>query len=160
MLAEGFDIVLRPATDADSERIMALVQGVLDEFGLPFDARSKDSDLQNIEEGYLRAGGIFELIEDRHGNLLGTWGLFPLDQETCELRKMYFIPQMRGIGLGRQILERAVGAARRLGFKTIVLETHSALKRAERLYTRFGFEPVEIEEVTARADRKYILKLR
>ena len=137
---------------------MALVKAVLDEFGLPFEPLSKDSDLQNIEEGYIRSGGMFGLIEDRAGNLLGTCGLFPLDQETCELRKMYFIPQIRGIGLGKRVLERALNEARRLGFKTIVLETHSALKRAERLYARFGFEPLEIEKVTARADRKYILK--
>jgi len=93
------------------------------------------------------------------GNLLGTYGLYPLDKETCELRKMYFIPQIRGRGLGRLILERAVGHARRLHYKAIVLETHSALKEAIRLYTRFGFRPVILGHVSDRVDQAFILNL-
>lgn len=139
---------------------MALVSAVLAEFDLPFESEAKDSDLKNIERNYIEPGGIFEVIEDGEGNLLGTYGLFPLNQKTCELRKMYFIPQIRQVGLGKCVLERAVDYARRLGFKAIVLETHSVLTRATHLYLRFGFEPTEIEKVSARADRKYILRLR
>lgn len=56
----------------------------------------------------MHSGGIFELLEDRNGNLLGTYGLSPLSSEVCELRKMYFLPAIRGVGLGRRVLERAV----------------------------------------------------
>ena len=102
---------------------------------------------------------MFEVIEDRQGHLLGTYGLYPLDEETCELRKMYFVPQIRGKGLGRRILERAVDHARRLNFKAIVLETNSALKEAIHLYTRFGFVPTRMEHVSARVDQAFILRL-
>ncbi len=153
------DVVIRSATNRDRERVVALVFGVLTEYGLPPDPESKDADLNDIEENYIRPGGVFELIEDREGNLLGTFGLCPLDKDTCELRKMYFVPQIRGIGLGRHVLERAVGYARRLGFKTIVLETNSALKEAIRLYTRFGFMPMPVEHASARCDQAYFLKL-
>jgi putative acetyltransferase len=153
------NVVIRAATNQDSERIIALVFGVLSEYGLPPDPGSKDADLKDIEGSYIRAGGVFEVIEDKAGNLLGTYGLYPLDKETCELRKMYFVPKIRGKGLGRRVLERAVEHARRLHYKAIVLETHSALKEAIHLYTRFGFVPTKLEHVTERVDQAFILKL-
>jgi len=153
------DVVIRTATDHDRERVVALVFGILSEYGLPPDPEAKDSDLNDIEANYIRSGGVFELIEDREGNLVGTYGLYPLSKDTCELRKMYFVPRIRGRGLGRQVLERAVSHARRLGYKAIVLETISVLKEAIRLYTRFGFVPIEIKQRSARADQAYILKL-
>ena len=153
------NILIRTATNADCDQVMALISEVLSEFGLPFEPDSKDADLKDIEESYLRAGGIFELIEDRDGNLLGTYGLFPLTQETCELRKMYFVPEIRGIGLGRHVLDRAVNNARRLGFKEIVLETIGVLKQAIRLYTRFGFVPSQTAHPSARVDQAYVLRL-
>ena len=153
------EIVIRKATNADCERVISLVSKVLTEFQLPFDPDSKDADLNNIESSYFAAGGVFEVIEDAHGKLLGTYGLFPLNDEQCELRKMYFLPEIRGLGLGRQVLDRAIEHARRLGFRTIVLETISVLKRAIYLYTRFGFVPTTMDQPNARVDQKYILEL-
>ncbi len=160
MNVPGFDdLLIRPATNGDCERVIALVFNVLAEYSLPPHPDSKDADLKDIEGNYIRAGGIFEVIEDGAGNLLGTYGLYPLDKETCELRKMYFVPAMRGRGLGRRILERAVEHARRLKYKAIVLETHSVLKEAVRLYKNFGFMPIEIEHVSEPVDLAFILKV-
>jgi len=132
---------------------------VLSEFQLPFDLSSKDVDLKDIEISYLHPGGMFEVIEDKHGRLLGTYGLFPLNNSTCELRKMYFLPEIRGIGLGREALQRAVGHARRLDFKLIVLKTITVLERAIHLYTRFGFVPTTMDHPNARVDQRYMLEL-
>jgi putative acetyltransferase len=153
------EMVIRCASNHDRERVVAHVFDILSEYGLPPDPDSKDSDLNNLERNYIHSGGVFELIEDKEGNLLGTYGLYPLDKDTCELRKMYFVPQVRGRGLGWQVLERAVEHARRLGFKSIVLETVSVLKEAIRLYTRFGFVPMQAKHISPRVDRAYILKL-
>lgn len=153
------DLVIRPATNADCERVIDLVSTVLAEFELPFDPDSKDVDLKDIESSYFAAGGVFEVIENAHGKLLGTYGLFLLNDKECELRKMYFLPEIRGLGLGKQVLDRAVKHARRLGFSAIVLETINVLTRAIYLYTRFGFVPTKIDHPNARVDQKYILEL-
>jgi len=140
--------------------VIKLVSDVLSEFQLPFDLNSKDADLKDIEIAYMHAGGMFEIIENEHGWLLGTYGLFPLSDSACELRKMYFRPEIRGIGLGKEALQRAVGHARRLGFSQIMLETISVLERAIHLYTRFGFVPTEIDQPNARVDQRYVLELK
>ena len=160
MLPPSFDnIIIRSASNQDEERITALVSNVLAEFGLQIDLEETDADLRDIESSYLQAGGVFEVIEDEQGNLLGTVGLYPIDESTCELRKMYFVPKARGLGLGKYILERAIARAGELGFERIVLETASVLKAANHLYVKYGFRPIDKEHLPARADLAYILDL-
>lgn len=160
MLPKNFShLAIRPATNDDRERVAELVFGVLAEFGLKADPETTDADLQDIEANYPRRGGLFEVIEDGHSNLIGSFGLYPIDKTTCELRKMYFIPSARGSGLGRYVLERTIARARELGFKHIVLETSSKLIAANRLYSQFGFKPVRSDHLASRADQAYKLDL-
>ena len=147
------DVVIRSATNDDRERVFALVSAALEEHGLRPDPEETDADLRDIEGNYIRRGGVFEVIEDHHGNLLGTVGLFPMNEETCELRKMYLVPQARGLGLGRHLLEHMIARAREAGFKRITLETASVLKIAIRLYTSAGFVPIEAIQLCARREQ-------
>src|SRR5207302_1944231 len=133
---------IRAATNADCENVRELVFGVLAEYGLKGDPEGTDSDLNDIEANYIARGGLFELIETDDGKLMGTAGLFPKTEGICELRKMYLLPQTRGQGLGKQMMERMLAAARALGFRRIELETASPLVEAIGLYTRYGFRRV------------------
>jgi putative acetyltransferase len=153
------DTVIRSATNADQSQIKALVFSVLAEYGLSPDSQTTDADLDDIEGNYIRAGGLFELVEDSQGHLLGTVGLYPLDNETCELRKMYLAPHARGRGLGSAMLERTLAQARQLGFTSVTLETANVLKEAIHLYTRIGFRQTTSEHLSARCDQAYILHL-
>src|SRR5262249_42090024 len=126
MSAELFrDFIIRPATNADRARIFQLVDDILAEFGLRPDINSSEADLKDIEWAYFKEGGLFEVVENRDGSLLGTYGVLPMDQYTCKLRKMYLVPKARGLGLGSWMLERAVAHARGLGCHTLILETVS-----------------------------------
>lgn len=64
------------------------------------------------------------------------------DHDTCEVRKMYFLPVARGLGLGREILSLCLQAARKYKFKRCYLETVPQMKDARRLYDELGFEPL------------------
>ncbi|SRR6266404_943558 len=149
----------RTATNNDREQVQSLVFGVLAEFDLKPDPDATDADLQDIETNYLNRGGVFEVIEDENGKLVGTFGLYPLDANTCELRKMYLVPAVRGQGLGKYVLRKAVERAKEMGFKEMVLETSSKLVAAIQLYRQFGFQPIQIKHVTPRADQSYGMKL-
>ena len=152
-------LTIRSATNDDRERVAGLVFGVLREFGLEPDPKTTDADLQDIEANYLKRGGLFEVIEDEQAQLQGSFGLYPINKVTCELRKMYFIPSARGLGLGKYVLQRTIARARELGFKEIVLETSSKLIAANRLYTQFGFKPSQPDHLASRADQAYKLDL-
>jgi putative acetyltransferase len=152
------EISTRAATNADCERVQSLVFGVLREYGLAPDLEGTDRDISDLEAHYIARGGVFELIEDARGRLLGTCGLYPMDEETVELRKMYFSKALRGRGIGKQTLARMIAKARELGFRKIYLETARVLREAVALYEKFGFEPTH-EKHTPRCDAAYYLQL-
>jgi len=155
---ENPEIFLRSASNEDCERVQALVFGVLREYGLEPDLKGTDRDIADIEAHYTQRGGIFELIEDAQGNLLGTCGLYPISAEMVELRKMYFARGLRGRGVGKQTLQRMIEKARALGYKRLYLETASVLKEAVALYEKFGFVPTD-ETHTPRCDTAYTFNI-
>lgn len=157
-MTENAEIVVRSATNDDCERVQKLVFGVLREYGLAPDLEGTDRDIADIEVHYINRGGVFELIEDRQGNLLGTCGLYPMSAETVELRKMYFAKELRGRGMGKETLARMIEKARETGYKKIYLETASVLKEAVHLYEKFGFQPTN-EKHTPRCDAAFSLDI-
>ncbi|HEX7091328.1 MAG TPA: helix-turn-helix domain-containing GNAT family N-acetyltransferase [Longimicrobiales bacterium] len=58
------------------------------------------------------------------------------------IKRMWVAPAMRGLGLGRRILEALESEARALGLGTLRLETNRALVEARRLYERAGYVEV------------------
>jgi putative acetyltransferase len=76
----------------------------------------------------------------------GGGGIAPLDggaREVCELRKMYFLPELRGLGVGRRVLDRCLATARELGYRQCYLETLTGMDAAKRLYERTGFRRLD-----------------
>ncbi len=156
-MAEAFSI--RPATNADGERIRSFVSEVLREFGFTLDLTRTDVDLNDVEASYAISGGAFQLLLDPSGRLVGTVAVARLDEKRCELRKMYLSKSCRGKGLGKWLLESALQRARRLGFRRIELETASSLSAARQLYESFGFRPFTPDHMSERCDRAYYLDI-
>jgi putative acetyltransferase len=148
----------RIATNKDTLVIKDIVFSTLQEYGLAPDPGATDTDIDDVENSYFRNGGYFELSEVE-GIPVGTWGLFPIDDSSCELRKMYLRQSARGRGLGKKMMERALKKARDLGFKRIELETASVLKEAIRMYEQYGFKPVRRSHLASRCDQAYELWL-
>ena len=73
---------------------------------------------------------------------MGGAGIFPsagLPKDTCELVKMYLIPDARHIGLGRKLISICLEKAKETGYKKVYLETLPELKQAVKVYEKFGF---------------------
>ncbi len=153
------DYQLRSATNADSPAIKELVFAVLREYRLQPDPDGTDADLNDIETNYLGSGGCFDVLVDSRGKIVGSVGLYLIEQATCELRKMYLSRQIRGQGLGRRLMEHALARAKEIGFRRIVLETASVLREAIALYRRYGFRPYQAPHLSQRCDGAYVLEL-
>jgi len=156
-LPEKFNI--RPAANKDSEEIKSLIFGILDEYKLSSDPESTDRDLDNIEDSYTNNSGIFDVVVDPDGIIIASTGLFKIDETTCELRKMYLLKEYRGMGLGKFLLDHSIEAAKKLGYKKIILETASVLKEAIGLYEKYGFTSYEPEHLSNRCDQRYYLSI-
>ena len=152
------EVFLRRAQRGDEELIRELIFGILAEFALTPDPSGTDNDLFDLESSYFSRGGTFDILGTSDGHIVGTVGLYPTEGPNVELRKMYLAQHMRGLGLGRLLLDHAIARARELGFKSIYLETAVVLESANHLYRSAGFVPCDTVH-SARCDRGYVLDL-
>jgi putative acetyltransferase len=134
---------IRPSAKADNPDITRLIRSILAEFGGTPEGNSSDSlELSDIHKSYSAANARFYILET-NGRMVGCGGLRPLSKETgistCELRRMYFLPEARGLGLGKVLLTRCLEDAARLGYQRCYLETKSNMIHAQKLYESFGF---------------------
>jgi GNAT superfamily N-acetyltransferase len=64
-----------------------------------------------------------------------------LDQDSCELKRLYVRPAFQGQRLGRRLAEALIAAARQVGYSTMRLETTAFMRAALELYAALGFKP-------------------
>lgn len=135
---------IRSITPADNPAIAAVVRAVSAEYGLTADKGYgvADPNLDQLHETYQDRGSRYWVIEGPDGTILGGGGIARLtgEEETCELQKMYFMPALRGLGLGRRLVLQALEEARTLGYRRCYLETTEILREATSLYESLGFE--------------------
>ena len=86
-------------------------------------------------------GGVFLVVRDE-GRPVGCGGVTRFDETRAELKRMYVVPEARGRGLGRLLLESLEDEARQLGYTGIVLETGKDQQESLGLYTSAGYEPI------------------
>ena len=151
---------LRLANNRDCDNMASLVYGILREYDLKPDPACTDADIKDIESSYFGRGGTFIVLEAEDGSIIGAYGLCPVDEHTCELRKMYLQKAYRGKGLGKLLMEDALSKARQLGFERMVLETAAVLKEAIALYKSYGFVQYNPQRMSSRCDQAYLLELR
>ena len=139
----GFSI--RPITTADDAAMAAIIRGVMPEFGATGDGFAiNDPEVDWMHRAYSQPRCAYFVVE-REDRVVGGAGVAPLeggDPGVCELRKMYFLPEARGIGAGAAMMARCLQAARELGFRQCYLETLTGMDSAMKLYERSGFRRI------------------
>lgn len=63
-------------------------------------------------------------------------------EDAAEVKRMYVVPEARGRGVARVVLDALEGEARAIGAARMVLETGDQQPEAIALYTRAGFEAI------------------
>lgn len=127
--------------------VARLIRQVMPEFGAGGPGFAiHDPEVDAMYETYTQPRSCYFVITRQDSTeVLGGGGIAPLAggaPETCELRKMYFLPELRGLGLGQMLIERCLDAARAQGFRYCYLETLEAMQQARALYHKNGFEPL------------------
>lgn len=139
------DFLIRPIAASDDAAMAAVIRAVMPEFGAVGDGFAiNDPEVDWMHRAYSAPRCAYFVLE-RGGVVIGGGGVAPLagaDSDVCELRKMYFLPQARGLGAGRAMMTRCLDAARVLGYRRCYLETLRGMDAAMVLYERTGFQPL------------------
>jgi len=135
---------LREIEPRDAASVASIIRSVMPEFGAKGPGFAiNDPEVDHMYEAYSRSGACYFVLENDEGRVVGGGGVTRLeggDERTCELRKMYFLPEARGGGHGKRVLELCLERARALGYRRMYLETLSGMDAAMHLYEKFGFE--------------------
>jgi len=127
----------------DNRILSKIVKDTLAEFGANHPGTVYyDETTDHLFELFQKPRSIY-FVAEVNGEVVGGTGLYPtqgLADDTCELVKMYLLPQARGLGLGRTLIEKCIAQAKEFGYKKIYLETMPELKQALKVYAKFGFE--------------------
>ena len=139
-------ITVRPIEARDDATIAAIIRTVMPEFGaVGCGFAIADPEVDWMHRAYAAPRCAYFVVE-RDGVVEGGGGIAPLeggDADTCELRKMYFLSSLRGLGAGTALMARCLEAARAAGFRRCYLETLTGMDGAMRLYERSGFQRID-----------------
>ncbi|MBP6748098.1 MAG: GNAT family N-acetyltransferase [Xanthomonadaceae bacterium] len=143
-------IEIRPIEARDDAAVAAIIRAVMPEFGaIGCGFAITDPEVDWMSKAYAESRSAYFVVERRLGDgthlVEGGGGVAPLvggDEDVCELRKMYFLPALRGLGAGAALMARCLDAARAAGFRRCYLETLTGMDAAMKLYERSGFRRI------------------
>jgi putative acetyltransferase len=107
--------------------------------------QSFDAELAGLPGDYAPPRGAL-LLAMIEGQVAGCVALRPLDNvdyaNAAEMKRLYVRKAFRGFGLGRQLVEAIMDAARLAGYNSILLDTLDDMEAARALYDELGFEDI------------------
>ena len=135
--------IIRRIKREDNQAVAKLIRSVFDEMEIPkVGTAYADPYLDLMYEEYNKPQCVYFVVESE-GKIVGSAGIAPLengDPKICELQKMYFLPQTRGLGIGSVMMEKCLKEARDFGFEKCYIETMPFMHAAQKLYKKSGFE--------------------
>ena len=138
---------LRPIQPSDDPQVARLIRTVMPEFGADGPGFAiHDPEVGAMSASYSAKKSAYFVVCAGPGTVVGGAGFGPLvggDKDVCELKKMYFLPQARGLGLGRRLLDHILEQAQQVGYRRCYLETLEGMAKARKLYLAAGFEPID-----------------
>lgn len=137
------DYLIRPIRKQDNAQVAQVIRDVMTEFQAVGEGYSiEDVEVDDMFGNYRDKRSCYHVItiDDL---IVGCGGFGPLQgggKSTCELRKMFFKPEIRGIGLGYRLLSLLMDEAEKRGYRKCYLETLNRMDRASQLYLKNGFK--------------------
>ncbi|MET7029335.1 GNAT family N-acetyltransferase [Sediminicola luteus] len=113
-----------------------------------FYVESHDADLlENCEQTIVNKGG-FIFFAKYQDNIVGCFSFIKVDEKIYELGKMAVDPKYQGLKIGQALMNHAVAFARTNNWNKILLYSNTKLENAIYIYTKYGFQEIDLESDT------------
>lgn len=125
--------------------VRELFQEYADSLGVNLDFQDFENELSTLPGDYAEPRGAI-LLAWVGGAVAGCCALRPLDTSdypnAAEMKRLYVRKAFRGFGLGQELAEGTLDAARRAGYACVLLDTLDEMESARALYASLGFEEI------------------
>lgn len=106
------------------------------------DIQHYDEEIKHLETKYgLPYGRLYLVYCD--GEAAGCIGLRKIDEQNCEMKRLYVRPEFRGKKIGEQLVQKIITDAKDIGYSYMLLDTLPFLENAILMYKKFGFYEIE-----------------
>jgi putative acetyltransferase len=134
-----------PATPQALDDARAIFREYAQGLGVDLCFQQFDQELAALPGDYAAPHGAL-LLATVDGQVAGCCALRPLDNtdypNAAEMKRLYVRDAFRGLGLGRQLVEATLDAARQAGYACVLLDTLDDMEAARSLYEDLGFEDI------------------
>ena len=138
-------ITYRNIEEKDNKELAGLIRSVFREFKIDRPGTVYfDPATDNLFELFTTPRSVYWIAEEKE-KMAGGCGIYPtpgLPEECAELVKLYLLPQWRGKGIGRGLMEKCFESARQLGYNQLYLESLPELEKAVSMYLKAGFRHI------------------
>ncbi|WP_428241122.1 GNAT family N-acetyltransferase [Gynuella sp.] len=137
---------INPISTTDDAAIAAIIRQVGQEFGAIGEGYGpSDDEVSAMSLHYQDQYHSRYFVARQEKTIIGGGGIAALNNSTdiCELKKLFILPQGRGLGLGRAIVEHCLDYARQAGYRRCYLDTLTNMTAAIALYQKMGFERLD-----------------
>ena len=111
--------------------------------GIDLCFQSFEEELKSLPGKYAQPSGRL-LLAVHNETTAGCIALRKIDDEMCEMKRLYVRDAFRGSGLGRKLIERVIEEAKEIGYKKMRLDTlPTQMPQAVKLYESYGFQKIE-----------------
>ncbi|MGN0145013.1 MAG: GNAT family N-acetyltransferase [Clostridium sp.] len=111
-------------------------------FAKYLEIQNYDSELEHLEAKYGLPYGRLYIVKAEN-KIAGCIGLRKIDDENCEMKRLYVKPEFRGHKIANKLITLIIDDAKKIGYKHMLLDTLPFLKEAIYLYKKFGFYEIE-----------------
>lgn len=137
--------IIRLVKKEDNFALAEMIKRVFEEHNAPLVGTVySDPSLNNLYELFNKPKS-FLWIAETNGEVLGCCGVFPtkgLPKGYAELVKYYLSKEVRGLGIGKQLMEKSILYAKEMGYKSLYIESFPQFSKAVRIYEKIGFEKI------------------
>jgi putative acetyltransferase len=102
------------------------------------------SDIEQVRSHYFDNRGVFLVLLDKD-RVVGTGAIRKLDEETCELKRMWFLKEYRGQGWGGKMAQTLFDFAKQVGYRKVRLDLANEERQLQALkfYRKLGFYRID-----------------
>ncbi len=140
-MSSADQILVTPVeTPEDLDTVRSLFRAYVNWLDIDLSYQGFEAELAGMPGKYAPPRGGLFAARQADGRILGCVGLRPFSEDgACEMKRLYVLPEGRGLGVGKALVAHVLQAARDAGYSEMLLDTLPTMTGAIRLYKAAGF---------------------